>query len=90
MGVGQLLGEQAAGGGNESKALLSAALDGFGIVLGPQDFPEPALRSGALVRLFADFEAPSRPMHLLYTANRQRTAKLRRFIDAAFARFGAP
>jgi DNA-binding transcriptional LysR family regulator len=75
---------------NESKALLSAALDGFGVVLGPEDFLEPALRSGELVRLLADFEAPSRHMHLLYTANRQRTAKLRRFIDAALAHFGAP
>ncbi len=31
---------------NESKALLSAAVDGFGIVLGPADFLEPALRRG--------------------------------------------
>ncbi|GID04347.1 hypothetical protein TMM008_15490 [Pseudomonas sp. 008] len=75
---------------NESKALLSAALDGFGIILGPEDFLEPALRSGELVRLLADYEAPSRQMHLLYTANRQRTAKLRRFIEAALVRFGAP
>lgn len=75
---------------NESKALLSAALDGFGIVLGPQDFLEPALRSGELVRVLADYQAPGRPMHLLYTANRQRTAKLRRFIEAALVRFGAP
>ncbi|MFJ2685042.1 LysR family transcriptional regulator [Pseudomonas sp. NPDC087342] len=75
---------------NESKALLSAALDGFGIVLGPKDFLEPALRSGELVRLLADYEAPSRQMHLLYTANRQRTAKLRRFIDAALLHFAAP
>ncbi|ALI05145.1 LysR family transcriptional regulator [Pseudomonas sp. FW306-02-F02-AA] len=74
---------------NESKALLSAALDGFGIVLGPEDFLQPALQSGELVRLLTDFEAPSRHMHLLYTANRQRTAKLRRFIDAALVRFGA-
>lgn len=74
---------------NESKALLSAALDGFGIVLGPEDFLAPALRSGELVRLFADYEAPSRHMHLLYTANRQRTAKLRHFIDAAYQRFGS-
>ncbi|WP_185019764.1 LysR family transcriptional regulator [Pseudomonas brassicacearum] len=74
---------------NESKALLSAALDGFGIVLGPEDFLQPALRSGELVQLLADFEAPSRHMHLLYTANRQRTAKLRRFIEAALVRFGA-
>jgi DNA-binding transcriptional LysR family regulator len=74
---------------NESKALLSAALDGFGVVLGPKDFLEPALCSGELIRLLADYEAPSRQMHLLYTANRQRTAKLRRFIEAALERFGA-
>ncbi|TMU83238.1 LysR family transcriptional regulator [Pseudomonas fluorescens] len=72
---------------NESKALLSAAVDGFGIVLGPADFLEPALRRGELVRLLEGFEAPSRSMHLLYTAHRQKTAKVRQFIDAAVRRF---
>ncbi|MFI8743041.1 LysR family transcriptional regulator [Stutzerimonas sp. R75] len=72
---------------NESRALVSAALEGFGIVLGPEDFLTPALRSGELVRLLAEYETPSRPMHLLYTANRQRTVKVRHFIDAALARF---
>ena len=74
---------------NESKALLSAAVDGFGIVLGPADFLEPALRKGELVRLLEDFEAPSRPMHLLYTAHRQKTAKVRQFIEAAMRQFAA-
>src|SRR5471032_490628 len=73
---------------NESRALMSAALDGFGIVLGPEDFLRSALKNGELVRLLPDFEAPSRQMHLLYTANRQRTAKLRRFVDAVLLRFG--
>jgi DNA-binding transcriptional LysR family regulator len=72
---------------NESRALLPAALDGFGIVLGPVDSLEPALRSGALVRLLPDWDAPSRPMHMLYTASRQRSAKLRRFVEAALSRF---
>ena len=75
---------------NESKALMSAALDGFGMVLGPQDFLLPALERGELVRLLPDFAAPSRQMHLLYTANRQRTAKLRRFVEAVLLRFGPP
>ncbi|QLG94250.1 LysR family transcriptional regulator [Pseudomonas yamanorum] len=75
---------------NESKALMSAALDGFGIVLGPEDFLRPVLKNGELVQLLPDFEAPSRQMHLLYTANRQRTAKLRRFVEAVIGRFGAP
>jgi DNA-binding transcriptional LysR family regulator len=72
---------------NESKALLSAAVDGFGIVLGPADFLQPALRRGELVRLLEGFEAPSRAMHLLYTAHRHKTAKVRQFIDAAVRRF---
>ncbi|WP_456021024.1 LysR family transcriptional regulator [Pseudomonas protegens] len=72
---------------NESKALLSAAIDGFGIVLGPADFLQPALRRGELVRLLEGFEAPSRQMHLLYTAHRQKTAKVRQFIDAAVRHF---
>lgn len=75
---------------NESKALMSAALDGFGIVLGPEDFLRPALERGELVRLLPDFAAPSRQMHLLYTAHRQRTAKLRRFVEAVLQRFGPP
>ena len=41
-----------------------------------------------LVRLLDDFRAPSRQMHLLYTAHRQKTAKVRHFIEAAMARFG--
>ena len=73
---------------NESRALMSAALDGFGIVLGPEDFLRPALARGELVRVLPDFDAPSRPMHLVYTANRQRTAKLRRFVEAVLERFG--
>ncbi len=73
---------------NESRALMSAALDGFGIVLGPEDFSRLALAKGELVRVLPDFDAPSRPMHLVYTANRQRTAKLRRFVEAVLERFG--
>ncbi|MBP2872152.1 MULTISPECIES: LysR family transcriptional regulator [Pseudomonas] len=73
---------------NESRALMSAALDGFGIVLGPQDFLRTALAKGDLVRVLPDFDAPSRAMHLVYTANRQRTAKLRRFVEAVLQRFG--
>lgn len=73
---------------NESRALMSAALDGFGILLGAEDFLRPALARGELVRVLPAFEAPCRPMHLVYTANRQRTAKLRRFVEAVLARFG--
>jgi DNA-binding transcriptional LysR family regulator len=73
---------------NESKALLSATLDGFGVVLGPLDFLKPAIAAGQLVPLLTDFQVPVRQMHLLYSADRQRTAKLRSFIDAAVDYFG--
>ncbi|SEE35232.1 DNA-binding transcriptional regulator, LysR family [Pseudomonas costantinii] len=73
---------------NESRALMSAALDSFGIVLGPEDFLRASLAKGELVRVLPDYDAPSRPMHLVYTANRQRTAKLRRFVEAVLRRFG--
>ncbi|TFY91966.1 LysR family transcriptional regulator [Pseudomonas kairouanensis] len=73
---------------NESRALMSAALDGFGIVLGPEDFLRGALERAELVRVLPGFAPPSRPMHLVYTANRQRTAKLRHFVDAVVRHFG--
>ncbi|WP_296256808.1 MULTISPECIES: LysR family transcriptional regulator [unclassified Pseudomonas] len=72
---------------NESKALLSAAIDGFGVLQGPADFLQPAVAAGDLVPLLTEFEIPGRQMHLLYPADRQRTAKLRSFIDAAVEYF---
>jgi DNA-binding transcriptional LysR family regulator len=72
---------------NESRALTLAAVEGFGIVLGPDIFLAAALASGELVQVLPDYQAPSRPMHLLYPADRLRTAKLRTFIDRALAAF---
>jgi DNA-binding transcriptional LysR family regulator len=73
---------------NDTTALLSAALDGFGVVLIAADLARGALAAGHLVRVLHDFEAPSRPMHLLYLADRRQTPKLRSFIDAAIQEFG--
>ena len=73
---------------NDGKALLCAALDGFGIALIAEDLAREALFSGQLVRILPDFEAPSRPMHLLFLADRRQTPKLRSFIDAAVQAFG--
>lgn len=75
---------------NESKALLSAAIDGFGVLQGPADFVQPAVAAGDLVPLLTEFEIPGRQMHLLYPADRQRTATLRSFIDAAVEYFAPP
>jgi DNA-binding transcriptional LysR family regulator len=73
---------------NDAKGLLSAALAGYGIVVIDEDLARDALARGQLVRLLQEFEPPSRPMHLLYLADRQQTPKLRTFIDAAVQAFG--
>lgn len=73
---------------NNAKALLSAALDGFGIVLIAEDMAREALTSGHLVKVLPGFEAPSRPMHLLFLPDRRQTPKLRSFLDAAVQAFG--
>ncbi len=73
---------------NDSRALMAAAIDGYGIVMGPEDVLRDALISGQLVRILTDFTAPSRPMHLLYVGDRRQTPKLRTFIDSALHAFG--
>ncbi|MCG8155917.1 LysR family transcriptional regulator [Brenneria goodwinii] len=66
---------------NDSKAMLSAALEGFGIVLGAQVLLNEALARGDLVRILPDYETPSRPMHLLFHGDRHLSSRLRTFVD---------
>ena len=73
---------------NNAQALLSAALDGFGVALIADDLARDALEAGALIRVLAAYEAPSRPMHLLYAADRRQTTKVKSFVDATVERFG--
>lgn len=70
------------------KALHHAALEGLGITMGPEKVLSTEIQAGRLVRLLPDYECPSRPMHVLYSANRRPTAKIRSFIDALLEEFG--
>jgi DNA-binding transcriptional LysR family regulator len=72
---------------NDWKGLLAAALDGYGITLGPESALGQELARGQLIRLLSDYEGPVRPMHLLYPADRRMTPKLRLFIDAVVTEF---
>ncbi len=72
---------------SDAKALLAAALDGFGIVLLAEDVVRQALAAGQLVRILPEFQTPSRPMHLLFRPDRRKTPKLRSFIDAVIGAF---
>lgn len=72
---------------NNAMGLMSAALEGYGVVLLAEDLVRDALHSGRLVSLLPDFQAPSRPMHLIYLADRRQTPKLRSFIEATVEEF---
>jgi DNA-binding transcriptional LysR family regulator len=73
---------------NNGQALRMAALGGLGIVLQPAILLEADVRAGRLVRLFPDYELPSRPMHVVYLPDRYRVPRLRSFIDFVVERFG--
>ena len=74
---------------NNAVGLLTAALDGFGVALLAEGMVREPIGSGRLVPLLPGFEAPSRPMHLIFLADRRQTPKLRSFIDAAVEEFGS-
>ena len=72
---------------NDGVALLSIAVAGGGIVLAAEDVLRQAIVDGQLVRVLPGYDPPSRPMHLVYAADRRQTPKLRAFIDAAAIAF---
>jgi DNA-binding transcriptional LysR family regulator len=45
------------------------------------------VRAGRLVRLLPGHELPSRPMHVVYLADRYRSPKLRSFVEFLVERF---
>ncbi|WP_217267774.1 LysR substrate-binding domain-containing protein [Vreelandella populi] len=73
---------------DHGEPLLCAALAGMGIILQPYELVRSALSEGRLVRLLPGYEAPTRPMHVLYAPDRRVTPKLRSFLDFAVAAFG--
>lgn len=73
---------------NTSAGLHQAARTGMGIVMLPDALVEEDLRGGKLVTVVADFQPPSRPLHLLYAPDRYRLPKLRRFVEFAMQTWG--
>ncbi|MDQ1155142.1 LysR family transcriptional regulator [Brevundimonas sp. SORGH_AS_0993] len=74
---------------NDWKALLHAALEGYGVTLGPESVMTAEIAAGRLVHVLPDYEGPVRPMHVLYPATRRPTAKVRSFVEALRAEFPA-
>lgn len=59
-----------------------AALAGLGAAVVSAWLVEDALRTGRLIRLMPEREAPPLPVHLVYPSTRQMPSRLRAFIDA--------
>ncbi len=74
---------------NDSRLLLSAALDGLGVILGAEVMVREHLASGRLVRLLPAYAGPSRPLHILFPAARWLSPKVRAFVDMAVTALGA-
>jgi LysR family transcriptional regulator for bpeEF and oprC len=69
----------------DSGAVLSAGLDGLGLVHVSEFVASHHLASGALVRVLPRWRCPSLPMHLLTPTSRKRAARVQAFIDWAHA-----
>jgi len=73
---------------NDAKALLMAALEGFGIAFIAEDLARDGLRSGRLIKVLPDYETPSRAIHVIYHPDRRQTPKLKSFISAVVSELG--
>ena len=73
---------------NNAAALLSAALDGFGVTLIAEDLARCALADGRLIRVLPEYNPPSRSTTLLVHSDRRHTTKLQSFIDAVLKTLG--
>jgi DNA-binding transcriptional LysR family regulator len=73
---------------NNGQGLRSAALAGLGIIQQPREMLHDDLATGRLVQVLPAYEAPARPMYLLFARDRRPTPKLRSFIDFVVAAFG--
>lgn len=67
---------------------LLETLHGLGIVMQPAILLAADVEAGRMVQLLADYELPSRPMHVVFLPDRYRSPKLRSFIDYMVERFG--
>jgi len=74
---------------NSTEGLRMAALAGFGIVMQAEMIVGPDIAAGRLVALLTDYLPPPRPMHVLYSRDRQATPKLTTFVEFLLERFGA-
>jgi DNA-binding transcriptional LysR family regulator len=74
--------------GNNGDILVSAAIEGLGVILQPTFLMFEALRNNALVRILPDWEADEFSVFAVYPHRKFLPPKVRSFIDFLAERFG--
>ena len=72
---------------NSGDMLMSAAVQGAGIVYEPNFILGPAIRAGRLVQILTDYTAPKADIWAVYPTRRHLSAKVRSFVDFLVLRF---
>lgn len=72
---------------NHGLALRMAALSGIGLIMQPEILLRDDIQSGRLIPVLPEYQLSSRPMNMLYLADRYRSPKLRCFIDFMLSEF---
>lgn len=67
---------------NDIAVIRRAALEGLGIGFIPQDYVQPYLDSGELIRVLADWTPPFPGYHLYYPSRRQQSPAFALLVDA--------
>ena len=70
---------------DNGEALMSAAVQGVGIVQAPDYVVSPHLQQGTLVEILAGYEPPGPTIWVLFPPGRQRANRVRLLIDELFA-----
>jgi len=75
---------------NNGETNIAAAIAGLGVLLTPAFIAADALADGRLVALDLDERAPPADVHAVFPAGREKTRKVRAFVDHLAERFAAP
>ncbi|QHP52574.1 LysR family transcriptional regulator [Pectobacterium carotovorum subsp. carotovorum] len=73
---------------NDWNALLHAAIEGYGVTLGPEAVLRKEIQRGRLIQVLSDYDGPVRPVHVMVPSVRRSTIKVKTFVDAIRTNFG--
>ncbi|KGA33439.1 LysR family transcriptional regulator [Pectobacterium carotovorum] len=73
---------------NDWNALLHAAIEGYGVTLGPEAVLRKEIQRGRLIQVLSDYDGPVRPVHVMVPSVRRSTVKVKTFVDAIRTNFG--